>query len=97
VRVSLTPQKRGPNTLRLQVRNLDGQPVETPRPPVVAMWSDDVDLGTLALTETGPGAYRADVLLPSDGLWTVQVSLRVSKFESPFTTAEFHVHASGAR
>ena len=75
----------------VQVQDESGEPVTPPRPPVVEVRSGDLDLGEVALTETGVGTYRAEVVLPRPGRWEVQVALRLSRFESPVSTVGFQV------
>jgi copper transport protein len=57
----------------------------------VQLRSGGLDLGSVPLVETDAGTYRAEVLLPRPGVWEVQVSLRLSRFESPVTTIRFTV------
>jgi len=87
----LTPRERGPNVLLVQVHDAEGEPFTPPQQPEVSLRSGDLDLGAVPLVNSDVGTYRADVLLPRAGTWEVQVSLPVSRFESPVTTVRFDV------
>ena len=87
----LSPRRQGRNTLQLQVQDKNGEPVTPPRPPVVEVRSGEVDLGEVELAAIGVGTYTAEVVLPRPGTWEVQVSLRLSKFESPVSTLRIDV------
>jgi copper transport protein len=87
----ISPSKPGHNTVQVQLQDENGEPVDPPRPPVVEVRSDALDLGQVPLTSTGAGTYSAHVLLPEAGTWEVQVSVRQSKFDNPVTTEEFEV------
>lgn len=81
----------GANTLEIETQTLAGEPSPTPAPPALSITSGTVDLGTVDLTRTGPGTYQAPVVLPESGVWDVQVSLRLSRFESPVVSLPFEV------
>lgn len=81
----------GANTLEIETQTLAGEPSPTPAPPALSITSGTVDLGTVDLTPTGPGTYQAPVVLPESGVWDVQVSLRLSRFESPVVSLPFEV------
>ena len=93
LQASLTPLTPGPNTLTLELTDSSGAPFEGFDAPRARLASDDVDLGSVALTNVGPGSYTADVVIPSPGTWRVQVSLRTSEFDNPVTTVELRVDA----
>ncbi len=93
VYAGLSPRRPGRNTLQVQVQDETGEPVTPPRPPVVEVRSGDVDLGEVELSAIGVGTYSADVVLPRPGTWEVQVSLRISRFESPVSTLRIDVPA----
>jgi copper transport protein len=42
-----------------------------------------VTLGDATVTSTGPGIHRAEVTIPTDGVWDAQVSVRVDEFANP--------------
>ena len=92
---TMSPRPIGTNTLTIQLQDLTGEPVEPVRPPTVRVRSDAVDLGNLALTPSDAGTYRAEVVLPTDGTWRVQVSLRIDEFENPVASLSFRVPRSG--
>lgn len=85
----LTPGTRGRNAVLVQIQTTAGDPVEAFAAPEVRVRSESVDLGRVALVNVDTGTYRAEVVLPSDGPWQVQVSLRRSEFENPVATLEF--------
>ena len=91
VYAGLSPRRQGRNTLQVQLQDETGEPVTPPRPPVVEVRSGDVDLGEVELTTIGVGTYAAEVVLPRPGTWEVQVSLRLSRFESPVSTLRIDV------
>lgn len=91
VLVVMSPRERGPNTVLVQLQDMDGEPAETKRPPEVELRSGDLDLGSVPVTSVGAGTWRAFVLLPRAGAWEVQVSVRESKFENPVSTVRFDV------
>ena len=91
VRATVTPLTRGPNTVTLQLRSATGEPTEGVAPPVVRISSDQVQLGTVPLTQAVAGTYTAQVVLPAPGTWQMQVSLRISEFANPVATLEFTV------
>jgi copper transport protein len=91
VYAGLSPRRQGRNTLQVQLQDESGEPVTPPRPPVVEVRSGDVDLGEVELSTIGVGTYAAEVVLPRPGAWEVQVSLRLSRFESPVSTLRIDV------
>ncbi|ADB33217.1 copper resistance protein CopC [Kribbella flavida DSM 17836] len=91
VRATLTPLKRGSNTVGLQLTSADGEPTEGVAPPVVRLSSDQATLGDVPLTQVSPGVYTARVVLPTPGAWRMQISLRVSEFANPVGELEFVV------
>ena len=92
---TMSPRSIGTNTLTIQLQDLTGEPVEPVRPPTVRVRSGAVDLGNLALTPSDAGTYRAEVVLPTDGTWRVQVSLRIDEFENPVASLSFRVPRGG--
>jgi copper transport protein len=87
----MTPRQRGANTIRVQVQDAEGEPVELERPPEVQVRTDGVDLGTVPVAPIAAGTWAADALLPQPGDWEVQVSVTRSRFESRVTTLHFEV------
>ena len=68
----MSPREQGPNTVLVQLQDENGEPVETARPPVVELRSGDLDLGSVPVTSTDAGTWRAYVLLPRAGVWEFQ-------------------------
>lgn len=77
--------------LTVQVQDLSGEPVDVVERPVVSLRSSDLDLGTVRVTPTAVGTFRAAVVFPRPGEWQVQVSLRIGEFENPVTTLSVEV------
>ena len=88
--VTLSPATSGMNTLTLRMRDNDGTLVEGAEPPRVRLTSDDL-AGDVPLARIGPGTFQGRIVIPRDGTWQVQVSLRLSKFDNPVARMEFHV------
>ena len=88
--VTLSPSISGMNTLTLRIRDNDGTLVEGAEPPRVRLTSDDL-AGDVPLARIGPGTFQGRIVIPRDGTWQVQVSLRLSKFDNPVARMEFHV------
>ena len=89
--ITLSPASTGMNTLTLSLRDEAGQPAASAQPPRVRITQDDL-AGDVPLAPTGPGTFRGQVVIPRDGVWQVQVSARLSKFDNPVATVDFHVH-----
>jgi copper transport protein len=85
------PQRTGTNTLLVQVQDAAGEPYDAPDHPVVELRTDGLDVGEVALTPIGAGTYRGQVVVPRAGAWEVQVSLRLSRFDTPVTTVRLEV------
>ncbi|WP_165821174.1 FixH family protein [Nocardioides gansuensis] len=83
VLATLSPGRVGQNTVRIQLQDLAGEPVEPSRLPVVRVRSSEVDLGELDLTSDAAGTFRAEVVLPEPGRWEIQVSQRLGEFDNP--------------
>ena len=86
VQATVTPLTRGPNAVRLELRDPTGEPFEGLEAPQARLSSGSVDLGAVTLVNEGPGVYTARVVLPSSGTWQLQVSLRTTEFDNPVTT-----------
>jgi copper transport protein len=91
--VTMEPRRPGPNILRIQVQDTEGEPVEGVEAPDVRVSSDRIDLGLVPVTAVAPGSYEAAVVVPRPGVWEVQVSLRTGEFESSVATVTFQVPA----
>ena len=92
---TLSPGTRGTNTMTIQLQDLTGDPFEPQRPPTVRVRSESVDLGEVAVTPSDAGTFRAEVVIPTDGSYRVQVSLRLTEFENPVAVLSFRVPAPG--
>ncbi len=57
----------------------------------MSLSSGSVDLGVVPSRSVAPGSYAADVVLPTAGTWTVQVSLRLDEFTNPVAELEIDV------
>lgn len=91
VLATMGPSRVGLNTVRVQVQDLAGEPIETPDPPVVRVFSAGLDVGKVSLTGEAAGTFRGSVVVPSAGAWKVQVSVRLSELDNPIGVVEFSV------
>lgn len=91
VLVTLSPAETGRNRLQVQVQDPTGEPVEGYAAPEVSVSSAEVDLGPVRLRPVAAGTYAAEVVLPSPGTWTVQVSVRTGEFDNPVVAVEVPV------
>ncbi len=91
VRATVSPATTGPSVVTIEMTDSAGAPFEGYEAPRLSLSSDEVDLGAVPVTSIAPGAYSASVVLPSPGVWELQVSLRVTEFDNPVTTLEFTV------
>ncbi len=87
----MDPQERGSNVLLIQLQDVEGEPYDPPTPPEVSVRTAGLNLGKVQVTAISNGTYRGEVILPRDGVWEVQVSIRLSRFESPVTTVRLKV------
>ncbi|WP_043660643.1 FixH family protein [Cellulosimicrobium cellulans] len=85
LRARVTPGRVGVNALEIELLDADGAPFELVAVPELATTLADPALGPFSrpLTRTGPGAYEATLDLPMPGSWTLEVSVRTSKYENP--------------
>jgi copper transport protein len=90
-RITLDPLAVGPATLTIEMTDAAGAPAEGYEAPRLALTSDEVELGEVALSSLGPGVYAGDIVLPTTGEWEVQVSLRTTEFDNPVKTVTFVV------
>lgn len=81
----------GSTTLTIAATDADGQPVEPVADPVVRLLGPDLELGPVALTGTGPGAWTGAVAVPTAGDWTLEVSVRITEFENPVASLPFTI------
>ncbi len=79
----LTPGRLGRNVVRLQLQDANGEPVEPTRLPEATLATNGLELGSIPLTSDAAGTFRGEVVLPTAGEWTLQVSVRTSRFENP--------------
>lgn len=93
VLATVSPGRRGPNTVTIQVQDDAGEPLDAFAEPSISIRSadDSVDLGPQAVTPAAAGTYTAEVVLPTAGTWVIQVSLRISEFDNPVTSVEITV------
>lgn len=87
----MDPQRVGSNTLLVQVQDAGGDPYDPPSNPVVSLRTDGLDIGEVTVRPIAAGTYQGEVVVPRAGEWEVQVSLRLSRFESPVTTVRLRV------
>lgn len=88
--VTISPATAGMNTLTLRLRDEDGAAAEGAELPRVRLTSDDL-AGDVPLARIEPGTFQGRIVIPREGTWQVQVSLRLSKFDNPVARLEFHV------
>ena len=91
ITATLSPLTTGPVTVTIETRDAAGEFVEGLEAPKAALSSGEVDLGPLELTNIGPGTYTGNAVLPTPGIWRLQVSLRVTEFDNPVSVLEFDV------
>jgi copper transport protein len=87
--VTVSPATVGLNTVTLRLRDAD-EPAEGREPPRLRISSGNLG-GDVPLARTGPGTFEGRVLIPRDGVWQVQVSLRLTEFESPVASLDVRV------
>lgn len=93
VRATVAPPTTGPSDLTVEIFDSEGRPYEGYDAPTVQLTSDAVDLGAITLENRGPGVYAAEVVFPTAGTWTLQVSLRLTEFENPVANLDFSIEA----
>lgn len=81
----------GSTTLTITATDADGAPVAPVEDPVVRLRGPDLDLGPVALTPTGPGAWTGAVAIPTAGEWALEVSVRLTDFDNPVVSLPFVV------
>ena len=87
----LAPPTTGPTTVTITMTDEDGEPFEGYAAPTLSLRSEGVDLGALTVRSVAPGSYAADTVIPTQGTWRLQVSLRVTEFDNPVTTLDLEV------
>lgn len=87
----MDPQRVGSNTLLVQAQDAAGEPVDPPANPVVSLRTEGLDVGEVTVRPVAAGTYQGEVVVPRAGEWEVQVSLVLSRFESPVTTVRLRV------
>ena len=89
--VILEPLGVGPATITIEMTGADGAPAEGYEAPRISLSTPGVDLGGVVLVNLGPGVYAGDVVVPTGGTWTAQVSLRTTEFDNPVRSTRFEV------
>jgi copper transport protein len=81
----LTPGSVGVNSLELSLLDGAGEPITPVSTPELTVRLPAASVGPLSrpLSRTGPGRYQAVADFPLPGTWTVQVSVRTSKYDNP--------------
>lgn len=87
----LAPPTTGPATVTITMTDEDGEPFEGYAAPTLGLRSEGVDLGALEVRSVAPGSYAADTVIPRQGTWRLQVSLRVTEFDNPVATLDLEV------
>jgi copper transport protein len=88
--ITISPATTGLNTVTLRLRDAAGEPAEGTELPRVRLTSGEL-AGDVPLERTDPGTYRGRVVIPRDGIWQVQVSVRLSRFDNPVAKVDFEV------
>ena len=88
---TLSPTRMGATTLRVQIQDESGEPVEPPYAPEVSLRGPEVNLGQIDVASEAAGTWSAPVMIPRAGQWQVQVSLRLSAFENPVSVLSLRV------
>ncbi len=86
-----SPGKAGPNVLTFALTDAGGRPVVPISLPQVSAAEPNLGLGpVVAVVRPGttPGSYRAEVVLPADGQWTITTAVRISEVEQPAAIAD---------
>lgn len=85
------PASVGRNTVVLQLQDTAGDPVEPLGVPVLSLTEGSLALGDAGVTNVDSGTYRATVVIPRPGTWTLQVSVPLSEFDSPVVSVKVPV------
>lgn len=88
------PASVGKNEILFQLQDLAGNPLEPARPPGLSVAEGELVLGDQAVTNVDSGTYRATVLIPRPGTWTLALSVPLSEFDNPVVTVKVPLAAS---
>jgi copper transport protein len=95
VSVLVTPDRLGPNQIRLSVTNAKGQAYR-PQQVTAALALPQRNLGPLSVTLTaqGPGTYvsSAPAIVTLTGQWQLQITIRSDAFDETTVTIPISVH-----
>ena len=94
-----SPLVPGTSTVTIQILDEQGEPLTPQALPIVQASLPAADLGPLEGTvqETdAPATYRAELDLPLEGTWEVELIVRTSTFEEPIARFTMEVPASEA-
>jgi copper transport protein len=94
VSVLVTPDRLGPNQLRLSVTNGQGRPYR-PQQIVAVLALPERNLGPLPvkLTPQGPGTYlSAPAIVTITGQWQLRITIRSDAFDETTVTIPVSVH-----
>jgi copper transport protein len=94
VRLRISPVSTGQNIVQVHLRDAQGNPLKPLSAPVVrfSLRSAGIEPIAAPLSLVGPGQYEGRVALPVAGDWTIQVSARTSKYESPSVELMVHIY-----
>jgi len=92
VQVSLDPASPGPATLHVYLFDADGQ-LTQPQQIAVSLTEAVQQIGPLdvELAGAGPGHYIGEPVLPTDGTWTLTVTVRLDEFTARTASTVFPV------
>lgn len=88
---SVEPAGVGKNVVTLQLQDTAGNPLEPAGLPGLRVAEGELSLGDQAVTNIDSGTYRASVLIPRAGTWTLQVSVPLSEVENPVVSVKVPV------
>jgi len=91
--LTVTPVRRGLNSIQVLITDRDGTPVEVGQAPRLQVSSKDAGVGPMNrdLTAAGAGRWEARVDLPLPGTWQVAVAVRLDRFDEPVVITEVDV------
>jgi copper transport protein len=94
VSVTVTPDRLGPNQLRVSVTNSKGQPYRPQEvDAVLALPADNLGPLPVKLTASQPGTYvSAPVVVTLTGQWQVRITIRSDAFDEVTVTIPVSVH-----
>jgi copper transport protein len=85
------PARVGENTIYLHLETAGGSPLESYADPTVSLRSAGLDLGSRPVNPLGAGVYESVVLIPSPGVWELQVSVRLDEFTNPVVSLDVEI------